>query len=47
MIWRTVANAPVRVIQYLKENKVPGEDYEKWVFRIIVQEHGIQMDEVA
>ena len=47
MIWRTVANAPVRVIQYLKENKVPGEDYEKWVFRITVVEHGIIMDEIA
>ena len=34
-------------IEYLKENKVPGEDYEKWIFRIKVVEHGIQMDEVA
>lgn len=46
-IWRTVAHAPEQLIKYLKENDVPGEDYERWVFKLTIEETGSRLEEIA
>ena len=46
-IWRTVARAPESLIKYLVANDVPGEDYEKWIFRLTIEETGSRLEEIA